>query len=205
MSHILCFIEKRIHHASTNVHNFINSSKYSYILVHDGHGLMMMYDIDMHLDSFDTITSDGLEYIPTFNINTQKTIHIVCVYRAHSCLISTFLNNFQTIIQQFFENCLIIIMGDFNVDILKESNQPKKEKELLYFIDKFQLNSYFDESTTKVGCQLDHIWANVSRNVCKCGVIEAYWLNFHKPIYIVFKLPNTLPMYNKKPLMSPFI
>jgi len=68
------------------VHKFINSLKYSYISIHDHHGLMMMYDIHMHLDSFNTITNDGSEYITSiFNINTRKSIHIVCVYKAHSC------------------------------------------------------------------------------------------------------------------------
>jgi hypothetical protein len=32
-------------------------------------------------------------------------------------------------------------MGDFNVDILKDINQPKNKQELLYFMDKFQLKS----------------------------------------------------------------
>jgi hypothetical protein len=59
MSHILCLIETRIHPASKYVYKFINLSKYSYILIHDGHGLMMMYDIHMHLNSFNTITNDG--------------------------------------------------------------------------------------------------------------------------------------------------
>ncbi len=100
MSHILCLIKTRIHHASTNVHKFINSSKYSYISIHDGHGLMMMYDMHMHLDSFNTITNDSSKYTTIiFNIDTQQAIHIVCAYKAHSCSISTFLNNFQTIIQ----------------------------------------------------------------------------------------------------------
>jgi hypothetical protein len=31
MFHILCFIKIKIHHASTDVHKFINSSKYSNI------------------------------------------------------------------------------------------------------------------------------------------------------------------------------
>ncbi len=85
MFHVLCLIETRIDHASKNVHKFINSSKYSYVSIHDGHGLMMMYDIDMHLDSFDTITSDGLEYITTtFNINTQKkNILYACIELIH--------------------------------------------------------------------------------------------------------------------------
>ncbi len=59
MCHILCLIEKRIHHVLINVHKYINSSKYSYISIHNGHGLMMMYDIHMHLNSFTTIISDG--------------------------------------------------------------------------------------------------------------------------------------------------
>jgi hypothetical protein len=59
MSCILCLIEAKIHHASTNVYKFTNSSKYSYISIQDGHALMMMYDIHMHLNSFNTITSDG--------------------------------------------------------------------------------------------------------------------------------------------------
>jgi hypothetical protein len=58
----------------------------------------------------------------------MKKIHIVCVYKAHSCSISTFLNNCQTIIQQSPKHCLIITMGDFNVNILKDNNQPKKKK-----------------------------------------------------------------------------
>ncbi len=71
MSHILCLIETKIHYASTYVHKFINSSNYSYISIHDDHGLMMMYDIHMHLDSFNTIISDGSKYVvATFNINT---------------------------------------------------------------------------------------------------------------------------------------
>jgi len=39
--------------------NFINSLEYSYISIHDGHELMMMYDIHMQYDSLDRTTSDG--------------------------------------------------------------------------------------------------------------------------------------------------
>jgi hypothetical protein len=80
MSQLLCLIETKIHHASINVHKFISLSNYSYISIHNGHGLMMMYNIHMHLDSFNTITNDGLEYIvTTFNINTQKNTYCLCV------------------------------------------------------------------------------------------------------------------------------
>jgi hypothetical protein len=58
-------------------------------------------------------------------------------------------------------------MGDFNVNILKDNNQPKHKQEILYFMNKFQLKSQFNENTTKVEFQLDHIWVNVPINECK--------------------------------------
>ncbi len=45
----------------------------------------------------------------------------------------------------------------------------KKKQELLYFMDKFKLKPLFNESTTKVGFHLDHIWANALKNECKYG------------------------------------
>ncbi len=49
------------------------------------------------------------------------------MYRVHSCSISTILNKLQTIIQHSPEYCLIIIMGDFNVDIIKNNNHGKNK------------------------------------------------------------------------------
>ncbi len=71
MFHILCLIKTQRHHTSIDVHKFINSFKYSYVSIHDGHGLMMMYDIHMHLDSLNVTTNNNSRYIAiTFNINT---------------------------------------------------------------------------------------------------------------------------------------
>jgi hypothetical protein len=72
-------------------------------------------------------------------------------------------------------------------------------------MDKFQLKSQFNENTTNVKSQLNHTWANVLENEYKYGVTKTYWSNFHKPIYITFKLPTTFLMHIKKPLMFPFI
>ncbi len=33
------------------------------------------------------------------------------------------------------------------------------------------------------------------RNECKSSVLEAYWPDFHKPIYITFKLLDTLKFF----------
>jgi hypothetical protein len=71
----------------------------------------------------------GSKYIvTTFNISTWKKYIIICVYRAHSCLVFKFLNNSQTIIQHSLEHCPILIMGDFNVDIKQNNNKQKINK-----------------------------------------------------------------------------
>jgi len=54
------------------------------------------------------------------------------VYKVHSSSISTYLNNLQTIIREFPEHCPIIIMGDFNVDIIKNNNQQKKTRTIIF-------------------------------------------------------------------------
>ncbi len=81
----------------------------------------------MYLNYFNTIINDVSKYLATtFNINTNMC---VCVSRAHSCLISAFLNKLQIIIQHSLEHCLIIIMGDFHVNILKDNNHGKNKQE----------------------------------------------------------------------------
>jgi hypothetical protein len=65
--------------------------------------------------------------------------------------------------------------------------------------------SKFKNIITKVELQLDHIWTNLPKNESKLGVSETYWLGSHKPIYMVFKLPNTLPIYSNKLILAPFI
>ncbi len=120
--------------------------------------------------------------------------------RAHSYSIFTFLNKFQITIQHSFKHCPMITMRNFNVDILKDINHEKKKQELLDFMDKLKLKSLFNKNITKVGFQLDHIWANVLKNEYVNMVNKSILTRFLQLIYIVFKLPNTLPMYNKKPL-----
>jgi hypothetical protein len=70
--------------------------------------------------------------------------------------------------------------------ILKDNNHEINKQEILDFMRKFKLKSQFSENTTKVGFQLNHILAHVPRNECKFGVIEAYGLDFHKLIYILY-------------------
>jgi len=62
---------------------------------------MMIYDIYMHLDSFNKITSNGSEYlVTTFNINTRKIMYYMCVE-------SSFMFNFYILKQSSNYNLTI--------------------------------------------------------------------------------------------------
>jgi hypothetical protein len=74
-----CILKIRIQ-SSNGVYNFINTSKYSYILTRQEH-VMNLY------------------IYATFNIRTQKAIYIICVYKSPSSLISMFFNTLESLIQ----------------------------------------------------------------------------------------------------------
>jgi hypothetical protein len=59
VSHVICILETRIQ-SSNDVHNFINTSKYSYISIYDGYGLIIMYNAQMLLHSYYTTTCNEL-------------------------------------------------------------------------------------------------------------------------------------------------
>ncbi len=64
----------------------------------------------------------------------------MCVYNSFTFNFK-FLKKFQNIVEQLLEHYIIIILWDFNVYILKNNNHAKNKKELLDFMDKFELNS----------------------------------------------------------------
>jgi hypothetical protein len=112
-----------------DVHNFINTSKYSYISIYDGHGLIMMYNTQMLSHSYYTTTCNGSKYISiTFNIRIRKVIHIICVYKSYSSLIFMFLNTLEMLIQKSPNDCPFIILRDFNIDILNDTNHKNNKQ-----------------------------------------------------------------------------
>ena len=77
----------------------------------------------MHLNDFLIKITNGSDYIATtFNKNTIEALYIICIYKAHSCSLPTFLNPLETLIQTSPEQYPTIILGDFNVDVLENNN-----------------------------------------------------------------------------------
>jgi len=115
------------------------------------------------------------------------------------------LHTLETLVQKSPNDCPFIVLRDFNINILDDSNHKNNKQQLIYFMNKLKQKSQFKNIPTKIGSQLDNIWSNVPKNESKSNVSKAYWLDFHKPIYMIFKLPDIPPIYSNKPTLSPFI
>jgi uncharacterized protein (DUF111 family) len=65
------------------------------------------------------------------------------------------------LIQKSPKDCPLIVLGDFNIDILDDNNHKKNKQKLIEFMNKLKLKSQFKHITTKARMQLDHTWSNV--------------------------------------------
>jgi hypothetical protein len=89
---------------------------------------MIIYDNFITLPSHVTFRSLRAEYIATtFNANTRKVIHIIAVYRPSTLSLSIFVIQLQMFLDLMPISCLMIIIGNFNADMLDpNSTQPNE-------------------------------------------------------------------------------
>jgi hypothetical protein len=60
----------------------------------------------------------GAKFITTtFNINIQKAIHIITIYKFSTLLFSTFINQLQKLLDLKLTYFSTTIMGNFNIEI----------------------------------------------------------------------------------------
>lgn len=65
-------------------------------------------------------------------------------------------------------------------------------------MNKLKFMEYISKYTTKNNSLMDHIWTNIFGQDIIHGSIEAYWLNYYKPIYCAFKLLEYFAKIYKK-------
>ncbi len=85
---------------------------------------MLLYDRSIVLDSCEFVTMYGLEFIATsFNTNTRQIVHIIAIYKSPSLSLTNVLSTLQDLISKSPIICPIVVLGDFNVDVLKRKLQ----------------------------------------------------------------------------------
>jgi len=79
----------------------------------------------------------------------QRAIHILCVYKNHFSLISMFFNTLEALIQKSPIDCPLIVLGDFNINILDDSSHKNNKQQLIDLMNKLELKSKFKKYRNK--------------------------------------------------------
>ena len=196
-SHILCFQETRIRYAH-DVDKYIDASRYKYIHNYGGYGILMLYEHHINCASFYTMNCNVSELTTaSFNLGTRNAIYVIIVYRAHSTNITLFVDHLHELVHKVPLECPIIILSDFNVDISHYSTQHYENKKFFHSMNKLHhLKQQISTPTTIKNSLIDHILLEIHGIEITYRVTDAYWPDYHKPIYYAFTLFNNLPKFN---------
>jgi hypothetical protein len=90
------------------------------------------------------------------------------------------------------KNYSTILVGDFNIDMLKKTTQSTTFQNLMY---KHKLKLFFFESMTINNTQMNHIWTNAPTQQCHSGVTQAYWIDHKTCIFQIEIIVLCSPIY----------
>jgi exonuclease III len=126
-SHILCLNEIKVKTQKKSSHQYSNHSKYKSIVTYKSQGTMLLYDRNIVLDSCECVIMSRSKFLATsFNTNTCRAIHIIAIYKPPSLSLTIFLSTLRKLISKSSTICPIVVLGDFNVDVLKKQTSKVK-------------------------------------------------------------------------------
>ncbi len=118
------------------------------------------------------------------------------IYKPPKGKVDQLLSDITKILENYFSNSDIKLMGDFNVDAANESLSDWRK--LYRFLSSFKLSQLISEPTrisSDNDTTIDHVWTNNSQTYNQSGVIKS-GISDHDIIYIVRKKPPKEPIPN---------
>jgi len=119
----------------------------------------------------------------------NQPLYIIGIYRSSSKVSVTRLIEALTFLHSQCnlddQNCLKVILGDFNVNTNDSSSDKNKLLEYMTVTNKY--TQLVTRNTTDYKSLIDHIYTNISdQDILLSGVLESYFSD-HKPIFIKLK------------------
>ena len=145
------------------------------------------------------IRRDDLETIwLEAKINKQKSFLICYCYRPPSSTVDCISTMENSIERAFLDNKEVIVLGDFNFNLLQENTNSKP---WIRTFDFLHLNQIIDQPTRVTDTSetlIDHVYTNVPCNITE-HTVPHYLISYHFPICVTRKLNNTcesVPVHN---------
>ena len=112
----------------------------------------------------------------------------VCIMNIYAAPFASLSNVIETISiaksQMIYNDCILIVVGDFNIDI--HANK-QRSKQLIEYMHSQQFQEITNKSTPKISTHIDHIWTNLSSDDCEVTILDAYWSD-HDTIHALLHL-----------------
>ena len=144
------------------------------------------------IHKFSNCTSEFESCAVEFWYNNERVL-LVCIYRPPKGKIESFIHNFEKFLCEVQnENKLVIIGGDFNVDISSDSNDAINYESMLRSLCFVPLISkptrFASGQQYSAPSALDHLWINKPIDL-RSGIIY-FDATDHCPIFVHFELRN---------------
>jgi len=123
----------------------------------------------------------GLLYCYSTKTPNSKFTHNSDISFKLQVLIDTLKLLLDALLPESSSTTPVLILGDFNVNLLEESSKKKKLQK--FFQEQRQFTQIISQCTTDYHSLLDHIYTNIPAQVDHSGTLESYFSD-HKPIFI---------------------
>ena len=118
----------------------------------------------------------------------RLNLYILCLYRSPTGNIETFLIKLDSVLSQLNINSVVILCGDFNIDILDKLNNNTQN--LLNLLFCYNISVLVDQPT-RITCHsataIDYVCSNIELDNVDCQVIGA-GVSDHEAIYCKFSI-----------------
>ena len=127
------------------------------------------------------MNSNNVEITVTSLSHPIPGLIVVAIYRSKTVKMTKFIDALHYLHDQIGSRVPTVILGDFNVNLMKLSSEQKALTK--YLIDEKGYTQLINQYTTDYRTQIDHIYTNVPHLVQSTGVLESYYSD-HKPIFL---------------------
>jgi exonuclease III len=127
--------------------------------------------------------------ITLLEIYRPSRIYVACVYCRPQESIKNVCAALQHLNTYISGDIPVVIMGDFNVNIL---NDDYKSQQILSKMRNFGYSQLIQEITTNGHTAIDHIYTSINYELCQHGCLESY-ISYHKILWFAVEKDALLP------------
>jgi exonuclease III len=148
------------------------------------HGVMILVKKHIPILEHMHFEEQNVEAMLAKVIVHESQIAILNIYVAPHATLTNIMNTIAKALHHLHLNEIIIILGDFNIDMLQSNDKTRK---LENYMCNYNLHLLLDKVNHVQKTLIDHVWSNVPNVQSKLFFLDAYWTD-HDTICLLLEL-----------------